>query len=237
MAHFPTRAEDISPEFLSEILQSRVADCDCKSIGAGLVGDSARISVQYASGATGPASIAGKFPAQDPTSRSTGASMQLYEKEVGFYTHVAPSIGTRTPAVYFAEHDPASGDFLLLMEDCGPAIQGDQLASCTLEQAIAAVSELARLHGPTYEHSRFLELDFLQPNNQVRAFAAAGYPGASEQFREFYQGNIEDDLLDYICNLGQYSAVLFGEAPSGPCVIHGDFRLDNMLFDIGGGAE
>jgi len=233
LAKFPTSAETITVDFLSEVLGQQVASFTCKSIGAGLVGDSARITIQYADGEAGPGSIAAKFPAEDPTSRSTGVSMQLYEKEVGFYQQIAQHIGTRTPATYFAEHDPESGDFLLLMEDCGPAEQGDQLESCSLEQALVAVRELARLHGPSFENSKLLGLPFLQPNEQVRAFAAAGYPGASEAFGKFYAGKIEADLLDYICKLAEFSQAIFMvEPPTGPCVIHGDFRLDNMLFSI-----
>ena len=237
MASFPSAPADITPAFLSEVLGKDVASCSAKPIGAGLVGDSARISVQYAHGNSGPESLAGKFPAADETSRGTAASMQLYEKEVGFYKQIAPAISTRTPQTYFAEFDPASGEFLLLMEDCGPAQQGDQLLSCTLEQAEHCVREIAALHGATFEKEEILSLAFLQPNEQVRAFAAAGYPGASEAFQAFYTGKIDADLLAYIGRLGARSARLFGEFPTGPCVVHGDFRLDNILFDIGGARE
>ncbi len=238
MATFPTDAESITAEFLSEVLGQGIASFSSKPIGAGLVGDSSRITLAYVDGADGPTSIAAKFPAQDVTSRSTAVSMQLYEKEVGFYRHIAPHIATRTPRAYFAEHDLETGNFLLLMEDCGPAEQGDQLTSCTLEQAKTAVVELARLHGPTFENAELLELPFLQPNEQVRAFAAAGYPGASEAFGNFYRGKIEDDLLRYLCKLADYSPTLFtAEPPTGTGVVHGDFRLDNILFAIRGGTE
>lgn len=238
MPPFPASADAITPEFLSEVLGASVTSCAAESIGAGLVGDSARISIRYMKAEGGPSTIAGKFPAADETSRATAASMQLYEKEVGFYREIAPHIAMRTPEIYFAEHDGDSGDFLLLMEDCGPAAQGDQMTSCTLEQAQTAVSELAALHGATFEQARFLELPFLKPNAQVRAFAATGYPGASEGFLAFYKGKIATELLDYIGQLGSLSAALFAsDVPTGPCVVHGDFRLDNMLFDINGGSE
>jgi len=238
MAAFPTNAELIDSDFLSEVLGVSVSGFSSKPIGAGLVGDSARISLEYAEIGAGPTSIAAKFPADDATSRGTAVSMQLYEKEVGFYRNIAPHISTRTPASYFAQHDPESDDFLLLMEDCGPSEQGDQLTSCSVDQAKVAVCELARLHGPTFENTALLNLPFLRPNDQVRAFAAAGYPGASEAFGNFYGGKIHPDLLQHICQLGDHSAQIFtSDAPAGPCVIHGDFRLDNILFSIGDGAE
>ncbi|MXO90183.1 phosphotransferase [Altererythrobacter aquaemixtae] len=223
---------------MSRVLDREVATVSAKAIGAGLVGDSARIAIEYADGANGPTSMAGKFPAADATSRATAVSLKLYEKEVGFYRAVAPNIAIRTPEIYFAGHDAASGDFLLLMEDCGPAEQGDQLAGCSLEQAEHAVRQLAALHGPTYENQQLLSLPFLQPNAEARAFAAAGYPGASEKFCAFYEGKIEPELLSAIAQIGANSqSLLSGEVPTGPCVIHGDFRLDNLLFAIKGAAE
>lgn len=238
MERFPTTPDDIDGAFLSAALDSQVVSCSSVPIGAGLVGDSARISIEYAHPNGGPATIAAKFPAADPTSKGTAVSMQLYEREVGFYREIAPHIGTRTPIAYFAEHEEESGNFLLLMEDCGPAQQGDQLASCSVSQARAAIKALAALHGPTYENPEYQNLPFLAPNPDVRAFAAAGYPGASEKFSSTYAGKIPDDVLAYICSLADHSEQYFlGESGPAPCVVHGDFRLDNMLFDIAGGTE
>lgn len=238
MASFPCTSADISPAFLSEVLKAKISACSSKPIGAGLVGDSARISIEYAEGHSGPATIAGKFPAADATSRSTAASMQLYEKEVGFYREIAPHVAIRTPELHYAAYDSDSGDFLLLMEDCGPAEQGDQLTSCSLEQAHAAMEQLAALHGPSFRNQNLLKLGFLKPVEQVRAFAAAGYPGASDKFAAFYDHKIDRAILTYIGKLGAMSSQLFlQEPPTGPCVVHGDFRLDNILFDICNGEE
>lgn len=238
MDRFPTTPEEITVEFLGTALGSAVKSFSSVPIGAGLVGDSARISVDYAMPNSGPTTIAAKFPAADSTSRGTAVSMQLYEKEVGFYRDIAPGIGTRTPVTYFAEHDENTGNFLLLMEDCGPAEQGDQLTSCSIPQAKAAIKALAALHGPTYENSTFQTLPFLAPNPGVRGFAAAGYPGASEKFSVTYDGKIPERVLQYICSLGLHAEQYFlGEIGPTPCVVHGDFRLDNMLFDIADGTE
>ncbi len=240
MGDIPTKPASITPEFLSSVLGSCVESVRWTPIGAGLVGDSIRLQIGHREDATAhlPTTLAAKIPAADSTSRSTAVSMQLYEKEVGFYRHVAPHISTRTPRIYFAEHDADSGDFLLLMEDCGPAEQGDQLTSCSLSQARHAVQELAGLHGPTYENTALIEMPFLAPNAKVRAFAAAGFPGATDAFLARYKGKMSVDQLDTIRRLGALSDALYnGPAPMGPCIVHGDFRLDNLLFSIRDGRE
>ncbi len=238
MADFPVSPEQLGTAFLSRVMGAEVTDFTSIPIGAGLVGDSARINITYASGQSGPPSIAGKFPAADPTSLATAKMLKLYEKEVGFYKSVAPHVAIRTPSIYFAEWDPESGDFLLLMEDLAPAVQGDQLASCTIEEAMAAISQIAALHGPTYCNNALLGLKCAQAEPQARAFAAEHYGAATDKFCALYEGRLEPELLEICAELGKRSASLFEhEAPDGPCIIHGDFRLDNMLFAIRGGAE
>ena len=238
MTEFPTSPETLTAEFLAEVLDLQVSDVRCEEIGAGLVGDSMRIHLTYADNGSGPVTIAGKFPAADETSRATAASLGLYAKEVGFYRNVAHKIATRTPRVHFAEVTENPGDFLLLMEDCGPAEQGDQLAGCSLEQAQVGLRELAGLHGPTFGRGELLTLPFLQVNEAAKAFVAASYAEASAKFCEFYDGKLEPELLSLVGKVGERSASLFTEpTPTGPCVIHGDFRLDNVLFSILGGAE
>ncbi|MEP2736485.1 MAG: phosphotransferase [Erythrobacter sp.] len=238
MGQFPTHPAAVDAAFLSKVLGAGVARVQHQGIGNGLVGDSARFDITYAAGSSGPASIAGKFPAADETSAGTAKALRLYEKEVGFYRDIAPHVAIRTPKVYFAEHDPASGDFLLLMEDCGPAEQGDQLAGCTYEQALTCMRELAALHGPSYGKAALTDLPILVTSDEVRAFTSTGYVGACAAFAAKYAGEMTDADLAIVAATGEKSAALWQREPDQiQSIVHGDFRLDNMLFAICGGAE
>jgi hypothetical protein len=200
---------------------------------------SARFDLAYADGASGPPSLAAKFPAADPTSRSTAAMLRLYEKEVGFYRDIAPHVGIRTPQIHFAEYDSASGDFLLLMEDCGPAEQGDQLAGCNAEQAEHCVEQIAALHGPSFGNDALTSLPFLETSDEVRSFTATAYVGAAEAFCTKYAGAIDPAFLEIVKATADKSNVLWERSQDDQIrsIIHGDFRLDNILFAIRGGAE
>ena len=103
MARFPACPDDVTAAWLTERARNAglpesgsVSDFAWTPIGTGQVGDSVRFSLQY-EGSEGPATLAGKFPAADATSRSTAAAFGLYTKEVGFYRDLAPLIDVRVP--------------------------------------------------------------------------------------------------------------------------------------------
>ena len=238
MGQFPSEPAVVDAAFLGEVLGAEVISVQYTPIGNGLVGDSARFNITYAAGHSGPSSIAGKFPAADPTSRGTAAAMRLYEKEVGFYRDIAPHVAIRTPAVYFAEHDVETGEFLLLMEDCGPAEQGDQLGGCSFDHALTCVRELAALHGPSYGKRALTDLEFLATSDEVRSFTSNGYVGATAAFAQKYVNEMSEVDLAVVAKTGEKSAALWQRVPEEPrAIVHGDFRLDNILFAIRGGAE
>lgn len=244
MSGFPTRAEEISREWLQSTLDScgalqgaRIISADIAPIGTGQVGDTVRIALSYDRPAPdAPASIAAKLPSRDATSRATAAHFRLYLREVNFYARVAPHIPMRVPKVYAAMIDEAGCDFILLFEDLGPARVGNQLHSCTLEEAEAAVREAALLHAST-DGLPLLDEDWLLPDLAARDWIIAAYPGAQAIFRERYAGQIEPEYLDICEQLATHCDAWFHFMPSTRCITHGDYRLDNMLFDIRGGAE
>lgn len=244
MAAFPTRAEDIERDWLQARLDAagvldgaRITAFGCAAIGTGQVGDTVRITLDYDRPAPhAPRSIAAKLPSRDATSRATAAHFRLYLREVNFYARVAPLTPMRVPRVYTALVDQAGSDFILLFEDLGPAQVGNQLASCTLEQARAAVREAAVLHAST-DGLPVLDEDWLQGDPAARDWIIQAYPGAQALFRERYAGQIEPEYLTVCEQLAEHCAAWFHFTPSTRCITHGDFRLDNILFDIRGGAE
>jgi hypothetical protein len=51
---------------------------------------------------------------------------------VFFYQSLQEAVNIQTPLIYHAEIDPASHEFVLLMEDLAPGVQGDQLQGCSV---------------------------------------------------------------------------------------------------------
>src|SRR5579872_5585948 len=168
------RPEQVTAPWLTAVLRQAgalgsgtVVGFDCQSVGTGQMADSFRLSLHYdgvtVDGADGapPASVVGKFTAADDTSRATGIAMRTSEVEVRFYQEVAATVGVRTPRCYHADVDPATAQFVLILEDMAPAEAGDQVAGCTVDQAALALVELAALHAPRWGDPRLDELEWL----------------------------------------------------------------------------
>ncbi|ANY20646.1 Phosphotransferase enzyme family protein [Tsuneonella dongtanensis] len=243
MGDFPTTAAEVSAEWLTGRLRQagaldhgRVTSIEWQPIGTGQVGDSARFALRY-EGGEGPPTIAGKFPAADPTSRGTAAAFGLYVKEVGFYRELAPKLDVRVPRTYAAEVNDDGGEFVLLFEDLGPCRQGNQLDSCSLADARHAVRQAAAIHAPSWNDPTIVDLEWLSMKPEAVAQIMAMYPQAHAIFADRYADSLEPELMAVCHSLNEAREAWFGREQRDRCLIHGDFRLDNMLFDIRGGEE
>lgn len=235
MADFPAHPDAVTRDWLGEVLGRTVASVWWEPIGTGQVGDSVRFHLDLA-GEGAPATLAGKFPAADPVSRGTAAMFGLYAKEVAFYREIAPRLAVRVPQVHFAAASDDGAAFILLFEDLAPARQGDQIGGCSLADARAALVQAAAIHAPSWGDAAILDREWLKPGAEVRAQVRALYPQAQAIFRERYAATLEPELMA-VCEAVAAHPAVFARDPDPVCLIHGDFRLDNMLFDIRGGAE
>jgi len=236
MAEFPTTPEQITAEWLSGVTGRDVRNVDWEPIGTGQVGDSIRLTCTD-NGSGDPFTLAAKLPAADETSRQTAAMMSLYAKEVLFYRDIAPHLSARIPEVHFSDIDDTGAAFILLFEDLGPARGGDQIAGCDLSDAEHAIGQAAAFHAPSWENARLLSHNDLQMAPEKRALYAGLYPQAHATWRERYDGILEPEYMELCDRIAAMAAQIMTREVDARCVVHGDFRLDNMLFGIKGGAE
>jgi hypothetical protein len=235
MTAFPAHPDDITDDWWGAVLGRVPKRWRWEAIGTGQVGDSVRFTLDFGDGA-GPVTLAGKFAAADPTSRGTAAMLGLYAKEVRFYRDLAPQLPIRTPKTLFADIAPDGASFCLLFEDLGPARGGNQIAGCSVDDARAAVRQAAALHAPSWHNPAILDLDWLQPDPAAAAQVKALYPQAQAIFRERYRDVLEPEYMALCEELAEITAAT-DRRQEKASLVHGDFRLDNVLFDIKGGAE
>jgi aminoglycoside/choline kinase family phosphotransferase len=179
-----------------------------------------------------------KFASSDPTSRSTGVTLRTYEVEVRFYRDVARTVDIRIPACHFGDIDLATGEFVLVLEDLTPCVQGDQLAGCTVDQALLAMEELARLHAPRWNDRALADVEWLNRNatDESLAFSEAFLPQLLPGFLSRYADRLAPSEVRIAERLLGGIGRFLRDRPGPRAVQHGDYRLDNMLFGTTAGG-
>jgi hypothetical protein len=229
------RPSDLTVEWLTAALGTgTVADFVVDRIGTGQMSECYRVALTYSDVHGGPASVVLKVAAADPNSRQTGLAMGLYEREVRFYADIAPGLKGPVAPCYHHAYDSETGAFDLLLGDATPAVVGDEIAGATVEQATLALTQLGRVHGPLLSDAALAGADWLNQATQVdQGLVGALYAGYIDRYRD--QVAPEHRV---VCErlVESFDAYMAAEADSGRAkgLVHGDFRLDNMLFGENG---
>jgi len=229
------RPADLTADWLTAALGAgRVDDFTVERIGTGQMSECYRVGLTYADGEEGPTSVVLKVAAADPSSRQTGLAMGLYEREVRFYTDIAPTLHGPVSECHHAAYDSATGAFDLLLGDAAPAVVGDEIGGASVEQATMALTQLGRVHGPLLGNPALADAQWLNRESPLnQGLMAALYAGFVERYRD----EITPEHLE-VCErlVAAFDDYLAEEAASGrpQGLIHGDFRLDNMLFGEAG---
>lgn len=209
-----------------------VTAVDAAPVGTGQMAENARFTLTYAEDATGlPATLVGKFPAQDPRSRAAGAQ-GAYAKEVRFYQELASTVAVATPACWFGGLAEDQVGFTLILDDLAPAVQGDQIAGCSVEQAGQALVNVAGLHGPRWNDPTLDGVAGLEsPGDPERAeFLSALMAGFTPDFIARYAVHLTPTHIEILERFASSTGTWALREPAGSAPQHGDYRLDNLLF-------
>lgn len=226
------RPGDLTAQWLTDTLGAgRVSAFTVERIGTGQMSECYRVGLTYGQG-EGPASVVLKVAAGDPVSRQTGHALGLYEREVRFYAEVAPGLADGGPLAccFHASYDPDTGMFTLLIDDAAPAVAGDEIRGATVAEAALALNRLGRLHAPLLDRQAPADAPWLSRDTPVnQALITQLFAG----FADRYGGHITAEQ-HLVCRrlVDSFDAYLADEgAPGRPMgLVHGDYRLDNMLF-------
>lgn len=244
----PGGTNELTAPWIEKVLQQSAPGCRVGSIGVerigegvGFLGELARVGMSYDTnpGDAGPASVIVKLPTNVPEPRAIAAGMGFYEREVGFYREFGPQAGPRVPHCYHVEYEPSTQAFVLVLEDFPDATAGDQLASCTEEQAKLAVRELARLHARWWGSPELDRYDWLPKEGHIFIQILKG---AHLQFLPVFEEHWADKFDPMVGRVAralgerydQYLEMLMAMPWT---LAHQDFRLDNLLFGTPGSKE
>jgi hypothetical protein len=235
---FPRTAPEITAEWLTEVLRADGAIDDATwvdshslrelSVGFGQTSDTTRVLLELGGSPPpgAPKSLVGKFATTDATRRAASISAHLYENEITFYRDVAAHITTAAPHCFYAGSDGDGEYFALLLQDFAGHRPGDETVGATRDEALQAVAQLAGLHGPYWGRAqesgsrpwRMLPLDRV----------VGAWPVMVETFGDCLPPAVRDMKDAFLNSIPALHEWMVGEPST---LAHGDFRLDNLLFD------
>ncbi len=229
----PRHWKDVTAEWLSAVLDADVRDVDVTPIGTGQTGATYRVSATYATDGDLPGTFAVKLPALDDAVRERVALG--YRSEVEFYTDVAAKVRIPVPGCFYSDISDTGADFVLVLADMAPAVQGDQIAGCSEREARLAVEALAGLHGPSWCDPTWLELSSISMPKPGDEAAAKGLGDVSVMAADITIDKLGprmavEDRETLQAAMSLVTPWLLAE-PDRYSLMHGDYRLDNMLFD------
>jgi hypothetical protein len=234
----PRYPGDVTPEWLSAALSERrtpveVSDVDVVAIGTGQTGATYRVTARYATDPGDlPQTFVIKLPAQDDTVRDR--VIIGYRSECAFYATVADRVQVPTPRCFYCQITEDALDYALLLADQAPAVQGDQIAGCGEQEARLAVVALAGLHGPSWCDPVWLDFPAIAFGRPDKA-SATGLGDVAKMSADITLEKLgdrmtADDRETFTTTMGLVTPWLLAEYDRF-ALLHGDYRLDNMLFD------
>jgi len=236
----PTIAE-LTPAWFTDLLrgsgdlaEGAVVGVETETIGEGasMMSTLARARLTYDSDRDAPDALIVKVATSDDHRLFIAVSTKFYEREVRFYRELAADVPVAVPRCLFAEIDPATSQFLLVLEDVGHLRQVDQLEGCEWDDAVIAVQALADFHVPNWgKDLSHLEDTFLPMNGDLNQFVIPmlfgdAWPKVRDKFADLMTPAVVD-LGDHY--LETIPAML--DLMQGPNTLaHLDFRIDNLFF-------
>ena len=243
--NFPTRPDEVTPEWLTTQLRAAEAIGAEQTIarftnepigeGAGMLGVIARLRLEYDGDVGAIPSVVVKFATPTLSNRAVAMTFHMYEREVRFFRELADRVQEGVPNCYAAEIDLATGDHVLVLEDLDGYRPGDQAAGCGLEETERCLTVMARLHAAWWGAGNDPALAWV-PTVDGDLHRGGMVPAAEATWEPFIInfGHLVDPTLieagpRFLAALPE----LHHRMGNGPqTLIHGDFRLDNILFGV-----
>lgn len=218
--------EELTPHWLSAALGRTVIAVDATAVGTGQMGSCYRLRLTGDPGL--PTTVLAKLTTTDAGTREFLAGS--YGTEVGFYRDLAASVAVDIPTCSYAGIGE-KGVFTLLLEDLAQSEPGDQIRGCTPEQARDAIVNLAGLHGPRWSDPTLLDVATLSlPTKTDGDLMDETFPGAIELTLELLGDQVSTEDAATLRALAPLVGRWVASRPTPYALVHGDYRLDNLLF-------
>ncbi|KAL3462201.1 Ecdysteroid kinase-domain-containing protein [Aspergillus heterothallicus] len=243
------RIADVTTSFLTQALGHPVTSFTTTQIGTGQVGECHRITLAYAASEPSepndptkpgcpPATAVLKLGASGTLSRASGMKLGIYERESRFYAEIVPTLDDAPALVhcYDTAFDRERDAFHILLEDVSRAVVGDEIAGATLVQARLAVEALAEIQRASLAisaqggHPGWVG----ETNPAGQVYLQQLWAGFLGRYGSRVKTEHQAVVTRWLACFDAYAEKLRSVGSENRCLVHGDYRLDNMLFKYEG---
>lgn len=241
----PDLAEELTPAWCTSAMHAAgalahtaaVAAVTCEPLAGvrGYFSRLFRLDLTYVPDGSGPPVAIAKLPSSELWNRTLGFHLGVFENELRFYEHLASSVRVRVPNFYGGAVDLEAQRFALLLEDVSGGRQVDQSDGCTVDDAAGALTELARLQAPWWGSTGLDAVAWLAPLSKNGVGIAMGYDMACDGFLANFSERVPTAAVAAVDALrGKVGDLVAGLCDEPHTLVHGDFRVDNLVFPATG---
>lgn len=247
---FPISIDLLTADWLTDTLRAGGtigADTSVASIspsplgeGMGMLSDISRVAVTYDGPNPGPSSIIAKFTTATEANRGVAMHFQMHMREVRFFRDIAPRLDIAVPAHYGAFVDEASCESVLLLEDLATYRAGDQVLGCDAAEAGRIIDEIVPLHAAFWGKVDDPALDWVMSvasdlqNGGISGGTQAGWEPMLSTFGHVVPESVREAGPRLLAGFSDAYRKLGDGVQT---LVHGDVRLDNIMFGDGDSAR
>ena len=195
-------------------------------IGAGNTGITVKVSLDYkAPDTAAPKSVVCKFHPTDQPRIEAIKSAGVFLTETNVQKLLTEKSEAAIPECYFVAVSDDGSQFNMVCEDLSERCEpGDQIKGCSIDEARAAIVELAKLHRQYWNEPLLSDLHWIRPRMPFPE-------NALELLDDRLRNLLTKEQHDVVKQAAPQIHDWLGLEPDNQTLIHVDCRVDNMLFD------
>jgi Ecdysteroid kinase-like family len=235
--------EQLTPTWLDTVLgtggtRSAIREVTTEPVGTGQMACTVRAHLGLGDGTHRTVIVKHARGGLAAADTESALARMAYSKEVAFYVELSDRVTARTPDCLYAALDEDEPRFVLVLEDLSDARPGDQIAGCPVDHARAAVVNLAGLHGPTWGDADLATAGWLGgPDGIDETFIGPVLAAAADGFAARFGAELAPGEATLLEEMRELLAPWMFDRGERFAVVHGDYRLDNLLFPDGDPAR
>jgi aminoglycoside phosphotransferase (APT) family kinase protein len=231
--------DQVTPAWLQAAFQNggfdaeRISMANSTVFGRGNLSVTCKTDIIYNSNAEKAVrSVVCKLTSPLAAAQDIAKGQEVYAREAAVYRFFGKTPPVATPTCYWAMASADGRGLNLVLEDLTARTRpGDQVQGCSPADAEAVVRSFADLHAAYWNDPRLNDAAFLLDRRATASLAGEQQRAAAAEFRRRYEADLTADEMNLIDALAARAEAITAGLPQGRTLIHGEARVDNVLFE------